>query len=171
MGYVLIVLLVSLISFLTAFTIEREDKDLRFLIGVLFAIIAIIVMIIPMAILGGILNASSPTEKYTYSETHMVVLKDNIETNGKFFLGSGRVDSEMQYYYMVNTNKGMQVRSVSAESSYLVESNDIQPMIVENRDRFKNKKLQLWFPARNNSEIIIYVPKGSVDYSYRVDLE
>jgi len=104
-------------------------------------------------------------------------LADNSMTSGSFFLGSGYIDEQMKYVYYSNTrtdDKGNKfysmkmVRHEKAEVSYITEG---LPYIEE---RWYVKGDSFWstftlVPPRTHW--IFYVPKGTINNSYKLDAQ
>nr|WP_156736357.1 hypothetical protein [Mycobacterium sp. E3298] len=168
MGYALIILIGFIVGALSYYFF---DEEFEIEISVLSGLIGALIALLPMLVAAMLIHSFNDQEEYIKEEIPMVALKDNVGVSGRFFLGSGSVDDEMKYYYMVQSDKGMQIQSVSAEKSYLIETDKEQPVIKITDKRFKNKNLERWFPSWESGDTTIYVPKGSIDYNYKVDLQ
>lgn len=108
---------------------------------------------------------------YSHSE-ELYALKDNSKTKGSFFLGTGNVKSDTEYYFMTKRKKGIQMDSVSSSSTYLNEKDGVKPKIKYYKEQFKNKKVTKWFGDYwGSKEYIITIPKNSITTEFKVDLE
>lgn len=131
----------------------------------------VMVGMISIPILMGAVHLVFDTE-YVYKDSKEVyALQDNVGTEGRFFLGSGGVDSKMEYYYMIKEDKGMQIQSVNAEKSYVNEVDDVKPNINCYERRFENKVVQWLTPALPRNEYIFEIPEDSIKQNYNIDLQ
>lgn len=64
------------------------------------------------------------TESVKVDDTEIISLKDNNNTEGKFFLGSGQIQNETYYYYMSENSKGFEMNKAIASSSFINESKE-----------------------------------------------
>ena len=79
------------------------------------------------------------------------------EVNGHFSLGCGSIDSDITYYFYVETERGFELKSISSDNSkiYLVETDEKYPSIVTKKDKdsFGTYK-------------VIYIPVGTIVKSF-----
>lgn len=167
MGYLLIFFLVWLAVLLYAGLVDGE-WEFGFILGILISIIAGGILTIIVSI---ITHATFDSEEYLPTETKIVALKDNVTSKGSFFLGSGSIEGDMTYFYMVQKERGMKIESISAESAYIVEEDRKDGVIEEYDFRFKNEIIEFWFPNWGIGDTVIKIPKGSIIQNYSVDLE
>ena len=90
-----------------------------------------------------------------YTETvyeKIYSLDRGTEVSGGFTLGSGSVEENIVYYFYVETDRGFQLKSVSAgyEEIYLDEDDMVTPHI----DKIKTKGEGPYY--------VIYVPEGTI---------
>lgn len=109
------------------------------------------------------------------SKTNIIALKDNSNISGQItggiFITSGYVLEDMYYYYMEVTEDGKHMNKIPADSAYIIETNDIKPSIIEKKKYNADKRLDFWFDVRTAVKYLIYVPKGTVDVEYKVNME
>lgn len=110
-------------------------------------------------------------EYRTVDTTEIYALNDNVGVHGKFFLGSGQVNSEPYYYYIEETNAGKHIGSIRAKNAYICESNTETPRIEVQRALW-NKYWIKWIFCLNASDTryMIYIPENSVTTDFNVDL-
>lgn len=97
----IIIAAVALIAGITAAIVERDGSYVGFgFIGVLFAVLFLL--------LSSFWSEGIPIDKCEYSttDTPIISLRADAAANGTFFLGTGRVDSDIYYYYMAETDSG-----------------------------------------------------------------
>ena len=109
---------------------------------------------------------------YVVTETkEITALNDNSSATGSFFLGSGRVDEDMKYYYVEQTEKGKHIDDVSADHAYIIEANNETPRIERYEPKFENAWLYwIAFPVQE-AEYKIYIPEDSITTDFDVNLE
>ena len=121
-----------------------------------------------------IVSGVLPKQYYEHSRTELVALKDNTGISGSFFLGSGNINSTMKYYYLVNSEFGLEMRSVEAGVARIQEKDDESPhlriMKKQYADPWIRGKIWNLCPARENIYVFV-IPPDSVLRDYRVDLE
>lgn len=103
-------------------------------------------------------------------QTHQIVaLQDNIGVEGSFFLGSGTIDSEPHYTYMIETERGFKLESVEADEAYIIY--DDNPRIQTKYKSLKYDWMYLIAIKWSSAEYTFYIPEGSIYTGYKVDLQ
>lgn len=113
------------------------------------------------------------TEWVPVETTNISALNDSASTYGRFFLGSGYVNEELQYYFIKETEKGKIAGSIDADNAYIIESNTETPRIERWEERIADD-IWLWFTISKElgvSEYRIYIPENSVTTDFNIDLE
>lgn len=88
-----------------------------FLVAAAFmAVICGVVLSLPILLFNSEQIVSEPTPIYS--------VVDNQGENGRFALGCGSLDSEITYYFVINTESGKKVQSSKQERTYINESED-----------------------------------------------
>jgi hypothetical protein len=106
------------------------------------------------------------------SEQKIYALKDNSQTNGSFFLGSGTIDEEQYFFYVIDTEKGKRIEKQLADESYVVETNNETPKVVTYERRYKSAFARFMYGDTNgNYEYRFYVPKNTITTDFTIDLE
>lgn len=117
----------------------------------------------------------SPTEPYGEPETiELIALKDGNEIFGSFFLGSGMINEDQYYYYLIETPKGIQQKNTLVNENVFLHyiENGETPRLVKQFMRTSNKFLLFWTcGADAHIESHFYIPKGSLTTEFEIDLE
>ena len=130
--------------------------------------IAFVAMLLVCLMSGAIMTATVPL-KEARVEKPIYALADNNAISGSFFLGSGYVDEDLQYYYVEDTGLGKHVTSVTAERSYIVDSN-IPTLTVVFYD-WENKAYDWLGMCLKKNDYIFAIPAGSIISNYSIDLQ
>lgn len=123
-------------------------------------------------IFGGIVGITLPTVDKV-QEYELCALNDNISIQGRKYLFSGRIDGELVYRYIINTEKGKHIEESEIDNVYIKEGN-YKPMIKEHTTDFKKDWYYLFcFPLFTDIDnyIEFYVPEGTVTNEYDIDLK
>lgn len=134
------------------------------------------------------------------SSTKIIALKDRQTTEGNFFLGFGSVDNSNYYcYYTENDAGDIEFNKVSANDNVKLRycSNEEQPNVkIYNQVQKKVlvREPNIWTsplsdyisyhkysagdviktsssPYYNHQQTVIYIPKGSIEQNYKIDME
>lgn len=123
-------------------------------------------------IFGGIVGITLPTvdkvQKY-----ELCALNDNTSIQGRKYLFSGRIDGELVYRYIINTEKGKHIEESEIDNAYIKEGN-YKPMVKEHTTDFKKDWYYLFcFPLFSGADnyIEFYVPENTVTNEYNIDLK
>lgn len=137
--------------------------------AILGAMLGALIGLIPSFLIGGIISIAllglAPMEcKYTQD---LIAMKDNTVISGSFFLGSGRIDSDMCYVYMIDTDKGMTTKTIKQATNHVyIKHTDGQPY-MEYWDGVDDP----WRFADESAYYVFYLPEGSVVNTFEIDLE
>ena len=102
--------------------------------------------------------------------TNLVSLADNYGFEGSAFIFSSCVNSELQYTYLYESERGLTTKTIGADNTYLRYTNDA-PIIEKYKERHPNWLIN-WLFIPGGTYYIIYVPEGSViTNQYSVDLQ
>jgi|SRR5690625_613526 len=104
------------------------------------------------------------------SEDEIEALSNTHEYEGSFFLGSGSIDGNHEYYYMVEEEKGVNIKSVNAGKTYVKEDNNKKPKIEHMSSEFTNSIVRKLFINGLSSEYIIHIPENSIKYDFNIEL-
>lgn len=115
------------------------------------------------------------TEEYQTS-WNITAMQDNLNTHGRFYMRSGYIETDLCYYYVYSTKNGLKSSYIPANKTYLNYTTD-KPHI-ERYTRRWNKSWIKWFTCADAQDYAVndvyykaYVPEGSVEQSFNVDLQ
>lgn len=114
-------------------------------------------------------------EYYVKNDFEIVAMQDNLNTNGRFYLTHGMIDTDLYYFYMRETSKGLKQGKMPAHSTYITYTEDT-PHVEYYETRFKeDAKWVDWFTLNDRcyveSYYRAYVPTGTVQEDFYVDLK
>ena len=119
---------------------------------------------------GGIVGLFFEPVSYTQTETPLVALKDNSAINGSFFLGCGNVGSETQYSYAIDTEFGIEIKTLSANEKIYFKYDEGTPALIKSEPVYST--LAEWLSVPYDRPIYTFrIPEGSIINEYQVDLE
>ena len=160
----IIIAAVAIIAGITAAIAERDGSYIGFgFIGVLVAALFLLI--------SSVWSESIPADKCEYSttDTPIISLRTDAAANGSFFLGTGRVDNDIYYYYMAETDKGYQMGKVRASRVYVRESNEVPPHIaVIKCTGFVNWYDYLLNIPGHTAQIVLYVPENTIYQHFEI---
>lgn len=112
-----------------------------------------------------------------YVETdnyNIVALKDNASVEGHtHFLGSSHINGEMSYVFMIqNEDNSYTMQTINAKNATIHYTKD-KPYIIEKTPYFSNDFVKFLVSKYTMVDMHydIYIPEGSIEYSYNIDLE
>ena len=125
---------------------------------------------------GGILyQFKGNTEEY-HTSWNITAMQDNFNTHGRFYIRSGYIETDLYYYYFYSTKNGLKSSYIPANKTYLNYTTD-EPHI-ERYTRRWNKSWIKWFTHFDAQDYVTndvyykaYVPEGSVEQSFNMDLQ
>ena len=146
--------------------IDGEDVIIAFLNAFMGSFVALIIWVV----IGGAIGFALPKVDNT-DEKQIYTLVDNTTTSGKNYLFAGYINEEFVYQYIVETEHGKHIETVSAKQVYIQEG-DYEPKMVTYTYKFKKKWYSLFaFNWNRSSKTIFYVPTGTVTREYNIDLK
>jgi hypothetical protein len=104
------------------------------------------------------------------SSQEIVALKDNSQLGGSFFLGTGSVDEEPVYFYMAREEGGVIQKTIDVDKVVIVEGSE-NPRIEKYKAEFVDEKNNRFGLAAKCNKTKIFVPSGSVERVFNVDME
>lgn len=123
---------------------------------------------IVLLISSGIIYAS--TFDYTTAESEQAIyaLSDNTEASGSFFLGSGYVGSDLSYFYVIETDKGKHVESVTREHAFVNYGET--PSVEQIEYDFSERAMYAIGVPMKHADYVFTVPEGTITNSFQIDL-
>ena len=121
--------------------------------------------------IGSVIGCFMPTVDIKETK-ELYALQDGSEISGSFFLGSGRIDEEMYYVYMVKEDKGKQMKTlkIDANNIYLNDNVDTPTLDIYSKD-FKYEWIYWFAMVGTDCKYVFNIPSGSIDYKYNIDLK
>jgi hypothetical protein len=165
--YLIIFLIISLIVGL----FYRRDNNLS-LEGKVIVSLLISFCITGSTFLGVNIYAQNFAESEwvpTY-EDKLYAISDNGSIVGRFYLGGGYVNSNLRLYYMVKQNEGFRLYYANDWQSTIIETENT-PKVVIYSGRYKNKILRDMAFSNHADHFKFYIPKGSINYQFNIDLK
>jgi hypothetical protein len=152
------------------------DYTFALVIGTLFAALAVGVGAgVPTGIVYEVQRTTAPIE------SSLKTLADGQGVEGRFFLGSGSVDSEpVFFYYSGSDQDGYRLRHVDADYVTIHETDDEPKMVRYCEDNSTVSGWVTWplktytgsrYDCYSDSETHFYVPRGSIQNNYILDAE
>ena len=140
-----------------------------FLFSSLIFIISIVGSVL-LCVISSVIADDCADKTYSITEDiDIYAMQDNLATEGDFFLGSGHVDGELKYFYVVKDEFGYTVTNVNADDAYIQYSTE-RCHLEKHTYTFDN-----WFvrsiAVPCSDRYIFYVPEGSIINDYAVDLK
>ena len=172
MGAIITVSIITTIIYV-AFSIDaiKDDKLILCLIVSFEAILGFVAGLI-FGLAGSAIATENAETKISHTETvEIYALTDTTSAKGRNFLYSGYVNGKLVYRYVIETEKGKQVKELDSKNAYIIEDDTEQPRIEIHEKTYENDWLNKFFFIFSNKEYIIYIPEGSITTEYNIDLE
>lgn len=103
-------------------------------------------------------------------DKEIIALKDDGNADGRFFLGSGYINNDMVFYYVTNEHGTYKISRIKAGDATIIYSED-SPRI----EKYSAEKFVHWwyyiFAIPVSYYTQIYVPEGTIQYGFNIDLE
>ncbi len=140
-------------------------------LSALICLLALIFGMLIALLIGSIATAcGAETEILTQETRNLYALADGDDIHGHFFLGSGTIDENMKYVYIVETEgKGYKMESIGIHSAY-IQYVDEQPTLTKTVYIFESDILN-FFGVCDSTEYLFRIPEGSITNSYVINLE
>ena len=128
-------------------------------------------------------------EEYKLIESqNIVALQDSSNISGRFLLGSGTVNGSMYYCYYIDTDEGYKYQQINANEYDVsikycnenetphIEKYDKYTVVTSNKDWGWVFNPALISPQEKEAvssptKVYIYLPEGTIDENYKVDLQ
>lgn len=151
---IVISVLISFVACLLGIKIDEEDKITK------KSIISFI-MILTLS-----LGISIPLETECYNSQYENIiykiksLKSEVGASGRFFLGSGHIETQAYYFFYVQYDKGYRLEKITTSSTYinaLEESEYDAPVLTKKKNKGE-------WDAYN----IIYIPQDYIVFEFKI---
>ena len=166
----IIAILIALIILVFGIICAISERSFCFAIVGLFASTMVFMV---CALISYYIGSELPEEEnvmQVISSKNIVALKDNSYGKGRIFLGSGTINDELYYTYLVDEDHGIKPDTVRASDAFIVISDGTPRIEFVSSVGFK-KKSRYIYATPSKGYWIFYIPEGSVDYTYNIDLE
>lgn len=153
---------------------EEGDGILERIWMSFIASICIAVLIFVDVLLAGVISLIVPTDEQNIQLTQtekITALKDNISSEGRFFLASATINDTPYYYYVVQTDRGLKQKKINVEKTYIHYTKDDFRVETYEGVSFKNWYTYIWASVPTAEYYDIYIPEGSVTTEFNIDLE
>lgn len=139
-------------------------------ISCLIALLVLVMSFLASLVLGAFF-ADADMKVLTRQEQKLYALSDRNGVEGSFFLGSGSIDDNMKYVYIVEVeDKGYKMETLGINYVY-INYTDETPTLVTVTYIFDNNILNFFAVPFKSHEYIFNIPEGSITNSYVIDLE
>jgi len=167
----IIIGIISLVLCVIAALFSGDNWKEKIGMSVMMSLVSLLVSLFIALIISMILDVFTDKVFELKSTNEIVALQDKNSVIGHFFLGSGSIDGDMKYVFMSKEQNGFRMESFDANEAIVVYSDDKK--IERYESEFKNQTLKKLFgqPWFADSEYKIYVPDGTIQNSYNVDLK
>lgn len=150
--------------------IYGEDVMLAFLGGMLGGLCGCVLAFI----IGACTVNAYQYEDHIETKTLISISDQSTVEGRKYFLGSGWVNEEMTFFSYYQDNEGYKVHKSNAKNS-IVRYTDGEPKIETHYKLPMKQKWYMYFGfdlscGCNNEKHIYYVPEGSIQSNYNLDL-
>jgi hypothetical protein len=112
-----------------------------------------------------------PQEYILESDNKLYALQDNNGIQGAFYLGSGYINSSLQYSYAIKNGEVIHIYHIDVDHSDLIFTKE-KPHVVRYILDYKNKFLKNNMLLFENKYYYcqFYIPQGTIKSNYNVDL-
>jgi hypothetical protein len=162
-------ILFGFIVLVSAFIAVYKRSGFVMFAGAMIALIVTLCGVGFIGVIGG-LNYD-PDETYKTERINIVALSDNVGVSGRFFLGSGTVQSEMYYFYMTENNTGGKVMDSICSCVPVYEDEANNPYIITIHKRVSDPVARFFFITSESERTEIHIPPNSIQYNFNIDLE
>ncbi len=169
----ILVFIVVLVAIL-AFAVYREGLELCVFEGAL--ITSVFVTFLLYFVLTGCGSYDTTKVYYKGEVKHMVALQDNLGSSGSFFLATGSYESEMCYYFLYKTSKGIKSGKVKSRGNVYIKYTKDEPRVeyYYTTKKYVSENIFNRFSMghdRGLDYINIYVQEGTIKNDFNVDLK
>jgi hypothetical protein len=121
----------------------------------------------------------APMEVIESKITQIYALNDNSGVSGSFFLGSGRIENELVYAYVVEEDGFKTVKTMDASGVLIDDTGSMDSCIEVQTIRYKVTEEAdeayrfMWLYGLEYTDelrTIIHIPPGSITTEYKIDL-
>ncbi|MGD0977136.1 MAG: hypothetical protein ABR875_02485 [Minisyncoccia bacterium] len=151
----------------------RGEKVLFGFVGLVFGLLLAVVTALKI---GALLPNYHETQ--VIEKTELVALNNGTTIEGRFFLGSGQIDSQPAYFFYYKVaNGGIKLGTLSAEGVTIFEEKRSDAYMEKSSEEDYPKITGIWgyltFPGvtRKWECVNFHIPEGSIQRSFDLDLK
>ncbi len=155
--------------------LHLTQKIANFFLGFLCSVILINIVFYmsSLVFVGNKGIEKNPVVKNTFP---IVAFEASAETQGVFIFGSGTIGAEQSFYYIEETSKGKQIKTILNDSTvFIKEDNNVSPNIsILQSCLTLPDKYRKWCYINSiygNEYTVITIPENSIKYEYNLDLQ
>lgn len=126
-------------------------------------------IIIAVGIFGIWAECTATYEKQETLYAEIVSIKDNIEIEGNFILGTGGISEKQYYYFYKKLGEGYKIDKLECSDCIIFEEK-IQGGYISKIENIPTKYKAI-IAFREPPEYHIYIPEGSIIKQFNLDLE
>ena len=147
---------------------KLKDKYTEKMEFYFYALIGVLISIIPALIISCLIPIETKIEKSIFE---IESLQDNNSIKGRFFLGSGLINSKMVYTLYLKNGDGFKLYQLDSEI-VTIKYSDSKPSL----ELYEEVKTENWlnqFSIKNHLDFyyIIKVPKGTICNNFNLDAQ
>ena len=164
-----LIIVLSILAGLIVFLAEDSYMGIlwRLCWGVLVSLLVLIVGILIVIFLEYYLIETREVTYHEYSTQELLSFSGLSSVEGSFFLGSGQVDGDINYYYLVENNNVYEIEKIGRRDIKIKYSDE--PRIVVKQPKFESESLNKWFNIEgSHQKKYFYIPEGSINYDFKV---
>ncbi|QWI73323.1 hypothetical protein ER45_030710 (plasmid) [Bacillus mycoides] len=170
----MVLLLISIVlAGLSAMVVSYILEDKFDIDSVILPIIAACIVFIAVFFGGMYMAHQNAATTRNIDATELIGLNDGSNVTGRMFLGSGHVDGELVYKYAYKKGEGYNIDMIRAdlvdELRYIKDGS--KPRIERQSVSFDSWVVGFLIQPFSESKTIIYVPEGTIQNTFTVDLE
>lgn len=170
-GFIILIVLAIGIAIWTAYEVYYGfDLGGTLLLSALYSLVAGIIWFIV-----GIGCIASPIETYPAPESEKVEIYSladgNLVEGRHCFLGSGYIDEELQYTFVVKDELGYTVEQVKAKNCYVKYTQEVPYALPLYKKYGAFAKFWLGDDTASTDGYIFYLPEGTIIQEYNIDLK
>lgn len=144
--------------------IDLDDIAPSVLAGVLCGLISVLPILLYALVAEG--------ELYKNKTYEISALKDKSNISGRSFIGTGYINEDQYYFYIIETSKGKKMDKVHINKAYLNEGNYTPHVDVYNF-KYKDEFAQwlIGYDKHTEYEYVFFIPENTVTTEFNVDME
>ncbi len=165
-------IIVAFVFGIVALFDEYNDLGLKIILLLISPVIGFMIGIFLMLIISCAVSLFAKQETVFDYQENLYTIQDNITTNGNFFLGTGRINDNLKFYYATKDDKGIQIKTLINDSNVRIIEDD-EKVIKYYKPIYSSEIIKKLFtePMISDYQIELHIPKSSVIMDYNIDLK